>query len=121
MRSLIEFERRHHRLLAWHLFLLRFARNLAIAIAIVAAALGLGMLGYAQIEGLDPLDAFLNAAMILSGMGPVAVMTTGAGKLFAGLYALLSGIVVVGATGIVLAPVLHRVLHHLHCDDRGEQ
>lgn len=117
MRTFLEFERRHHRLLAWHLFVLRFARNLAFAVAIIGVALALGMLGYALFEGLAPLDAFHNAAMILSGMGPVAVMTTDAGKLFAGVYALLSGIVVVGATGIALAPVLHRVLHHLHCDE----
>lgn len=120
MRRLLEFERRHHRLLSWHLFLLRVARNLMISVTIIVVALGAGMAGYAYFEDLSAVDAFHNAAMILSGMGPVTSMSSVGGKVFAGIYALLSGIIVVAATGIVLAPVLHRVLHFFHCDDGGK-
>jgi hypothetical protein len=62
------------------------------------------------------IDAFANAAMILSGMGPLSPLQTSAGKLFAGLYALYSGLVVIVALGIILAPVLHRLLHHFHAE-----
>lgn len=75
------------------------------------------ILGYAHLEKLSWLDAFLNAAMILGGMGPVATLQTDAGKLFAGCYALYSGLVVVLATGIALAPIAHRVLHRFNADD----
>jgi hypothetical protein len=75
------------------------------------------MIGYHALEKLRWLDAFLNAAMLLGGMGPVDPMHTDAGKLFAGIYALVCGLVSVLASGIVLAPVAHRVLHALHVDD----
>src|SRR2546426_640617 len=75
------------------------------------------MLGYHQLERLSWLDSFLNAAMILGGMGPVAQLTTGGGKLFAGLYALYSGMVLLVAVGVLLLPVLHRLLHSFHLDE----
>lgn len=111
-------ERRHDRLATQSVFLSRLARNLAIATGIISAALGAGMAGYAHFEGLTAVDAFLNASMILSGMGPVATLTTTGGKVFAGCYALMSGIVVVAATSLLLAPILHRILHHFHCEER---
>lgn len=117
MRWTVEFEGKHQRLASWANFVARIMRNIVLAAFIILLALLIGMAGYAGFEGLAPIDAFLNAAMILSGMGPVAVMTTHAGKIFAGLYALFSGIVIVATTGLILAPVLHRVIHHFHCDD----
>ncbi len=75
------------------------------------------MWGYSAFEGLSAVDAFLNAAMILGGMGPVATLTTTAGKIFAGCYALYSGLVLVVSAGLVLAPVLHNVMHSFHIDD----
>lgn len=85
---------------------------------LVGGGLGIGMAGYHWIVGLPWIDAFLNAAMILGGMGPVDPTPTFAGKLFAGGYALLSGLVLVGVAALVLAPVLHYFAKEL--DEAGE-
>jgi hypothetical protein len=98
----------------------RVTANVLAATLIIGAALFAGMLGYRVTEGMDWLDAFLNAAMLLGGMGPVSTLDTEAGKLFAGVYALLCGLLFVLVSGIVLAPVLHRVLHALKVDDAGD-
>ena len=99
----------------------RLFRSLARSIVLIAMSLAIGVAGYHWIAGLSWVDAFLNASMILGGMGPVAPMdtpeTTAASKIFAACYALFSGLVMVGATGLVLGPVLHRILHRLHLDD----
>lgn len=92
--------------------------NLLAALIIVALALAVGMYGYQETEGMAWIDAFLNSAMLLGGMGPVAPeLHTEAGKLFAGFYAMGSGLVLVLVSGIILAPVFHRVLHALHVSD----
>ena len=83
-----------------------------------AGSLAIGMVGYHVLEQLSWLDAFLNAAMLLGGMGPVAVPVTEGGKLFAGLYALYCGLVVIAVAGIVLVPVAHRILHRFHLEER---
>jgi len=72
------------------------------------------MIGYRSCEGMEWIDAFANASMILSGMGPLEPLKTWGGKLFAGCYALYSGLALIVATGVILAPVLHRVLHNFH-------
>jgi hypothetical protein len=82
----------------------------------IAVSLFIGMLGYHSLERLGWIDAFLNAAMLLGGMGPVNSPVTDAGKLFAGLYALYCGLAVILAAGIILAPVAHRILHRFHVD-----
>jgi hypothetical protein len=84
--------------------------------AVVAVALGIGMAGYHYFEKMGWVDAFENAAMILSGMGPVVTLQTDAGKIFAGCYALFSGLMFITVTGIVLAPVAHRALHKFHLE-----
>jgi hypothetical protein len=91
--------------------------NAAWGTSIITVSLGVGMTGYHVFEKLPWLDAFLNAAMILSGMGPVASLQTDAGKLFAGCYALFSGIVLIMVLGIIFAPVVHRFLHKFHLED----
>jgi len=111
-------EQRGHAVLPMHAFLRRIAFNLTLGLAFIAVSLLAGMAGYAYFEGLGGVDSFLNAAMILSGMGPVAQMHTEAGKMFAGAYALYSGLAVLAAAGLVFAPVLHRLLHHFHADDK---
>jgi hypothetical protein len=83
----------------------------------MALSLGLGVLGYHLTEGLSWLDSLLNASMILGGMGPVDVLHTPAGKLFASFYALFSGAVFLGMAGIVVAPIAHRLLHRLHLEE----
>ena len=118
------YERRHEPLLPVRQFWARLIRHALAGLLVLGVALGVGMAGYAALEGMAPVDAFLNAAMILSGMGPVAEMHTYHGKLFAGVYALFSGLVFVGLLGLVVAPVLHRVLHTFHVarhrDDRED-
>ena len=84
---------------------------------LLLGALSLGVLGYHFIAHLAWIDALLNASMILTGMGPVNTLTTVAGKLFASVYALFSGVFFLAASTVVLAPLLHRLLHHLHIED----
>lgn len=116
VRRLPSYESRKQALASRRKFLRRVALSLLVALLIIAVSLFGGMLGYAYLEGMGWLDAFLNAAMILSGMGPVQPLRTDAGKLFAGCYAIYSGLIVILITGIVLAPIAHRVLHRFHVD-----
>ncbi len=87
------------------------------AFAILLVAVGLGTVGYHTLGQLHWIDAFLNASMILSGMGPVDRLSTATAKLFAALYALFSGLLFVGVVGVVLAPWIHRLLHVTHLDE----
>ena len=98
-------------------FIWRMAACIGISQCLAALALSIGMLGYHLIAGLGWVDSFQNAAMILAGMGPVDQMSTTAAKLFAGLYAIFSGLVFISIMGIVLAPILHRVMHKFHLAD----
>ncbi len=91
--------------------MLRFT---AYAFALIAASLLIGIFGYIGFAHLSMVDAFLNAAMIMGGMGPVSVLSTNAAKIFAGIYALYCGMVLLISVGIMLAPLLHRLLHALH-------
>lgn len=99
-------------------FALRVLRHLALAALLLALSLWLGMAGYEHYEHLAWRDAFLNAAMLLGGMGPVNNPVTPAGKMFAGCYALYAGLMFIVGAGIILAPVAHRMLHLFHCDER---
>lgn len=102
-------------------FVLRMLLHAFLALTVIALSLFVGMMGYQHFERMSWLDAFLNASMLLGGMGPVK--TDGlseAGKLFAGLYALYAGLVFIAVVGIMLAPVVHRVLHRFHWADERE-
>lgn len=112
-----DYEGREEPLLTRRAFVVRLLRHLGLAAGIIAAALGLGAAGYRATEGMPWLDAVLNAAMILAGMGPVDVLHTTAGKLFASAYALFSGVVFLAVAGVLVAPVAHRVLHRFHLDE----
>ncbi len=101
-------------------FLRRLLLHGLLALALVLVSLGIGMAGYHYLEDRDWLDAFLNAAMLLGGMGPVNKIKTDGGKLFAGFYALYAGLVFLVAVAIALAPAVHRVLHRLHLDESDE-
>lgn len=108
------YEPRHHPPLARPHFLRRLAAHFAVACGLVVGSLLIGMAGYAYFEGLGWRDAFLNASMLLGGMGPVEAPQTPGGKLFAGLYALYAGLIFLVTAAILLAPVLHRLMHKFH-------
>jgi hypothetical protein len=116
MRRLLDYESRAQALASRSRFARRVALSILAALLIIGLSLLAGMAGYAYFEGMSWIDAFLNAAMILSGMGPVQPLTTDAGKLFAGCYAIYSGLIVILSTGLVLAPIAHRLLHRFHVD-----
>lgn len=110
------FEHKHQTLAPFPIFLRRLARFVGIAVALVAAALCIGIAGYHWIAGLPWADALLNASMILSGMGPVNALPNTPAKIFASLYALFSGLVFIAVMGLVLSPLLHRMMHTFHVD-----
>jgi len=111
------YERRHESLLPRGAFLVRLARHATVGGGLVLVSLAIGVFGYHAIAGLDWIDSIENAAMILTGMGPVSPMPTDGAKLFASAYALFSGVVFVTSIGVVVTPVLHRLLHHFHVED----
>ena len=91
-------------------------RSALIGFTLIAIALFIGMLGYHVTERMSWVDAFLNASMILSGMGPANEMMTTQGKLFAGFYALFSGLAFVALVAIMLAPAVHKFFHKIHLE-----
>ena len=99
-----------------HVFIRRLLTSAALGLTLVMLSLAVGMAGYHGYEGLSWLDAFLNASMILSGMGPLMQPATTGGKLFAGLYALYSGLAVLVIAGVMFGPVVHRFLHRFHIE-----
>lgn len=100
------------------MFVRRLFVHLSIAIALIAASVAIGMAGYVGLEHLTALDAFLNTAMLLGGMGPVNAPVTPAGKLFAGFFALYAGLVFIVTAALLFTPLLHRLMHRFHWDDR---
>jgi hypothetical protein len=111
------FEHRTKPLLPRKEYFRRIVRHTALGFAVITVALSIGMAGYHFFEKLPWIDAFVNAAMILSGMGPVSTLQTDAGKIFAGCYALFSGLALIAILGIIFAPVVHRALHRFHLED----
>jgi hypothetical protein len=114
------YESRRQPLLTREKFIKRMLGHLAIAMSLLVVSLAVGMLGYMFFEHLSWIDAFLNAAMLLGGMGPVNPPLTASGKLFAGLYALYAGLVFIVTAALLFTPILHRVMHRLHWDDNVE-
>jgi hypothetical protein len=116
----LRFEHRKQEPLSTMRFCRRLVTYLASAFVVVGAALGIGMIGYHSLESLGWVDAFLNASMILGGMGPVSQLNTNAGKLFAGVYALFSGLVFLVVAGLMFGPLVHRLLHLFHYEAESE-
>ena len=110
------FEHHSHPLLPQDRYLRRLALSILAGLSVIVLSLGAGMTGYHVFESLSWLDSFLNASMLLSGMGPLTAPQTDNGKLFAGLYALYCGFVVILVSGMVFAPVVHRTLHRFHLE-----
>ena len=116
------FEHRQQPLASRSEFTKRVLRFSALAAGILSFSLGIGVVGYHVFEGLSWLDSLLNASMILGGMGPVASIQTVAGKWFASLYALFSGMIILVAAGVMVTPILHRILHHFHLEmEEGDE
>lgn len=116
----MRYERIHQPLATIPVFFSRVAWSLLWAGLLIGGSLLIGMIGYHLFEHMPWIDAFANAAMILSGMGPLAPMATEGGKLFAGLYALYSGLVLIAVSGLVLAAPLHRLLHRFHIQEADQ-
>lgn len=116
------FERHDQELLSRRLFLQRVARYLGAALLLVGVSWIIGIVGYRLLENMSWIDAILNSAMILGGMGPVNPLQTDAGKLFASVYALFSGIIFLVSVGVFIAPIFHRILHqfHLEADEEND-
>ncbi|MDO8552276.1 MAG: hypothetical protein Q7S01_01960 [bacterium] len=113
------YERHHEPLISRKAYLRRIVRSGGLAAASILAALFLGVSGYHWIEGIPWVDSILNAAMILGGMGPLGPLQSTAGKLFAGFYALYSGLALILITAIVFAPLVHRLLHRFHIERKS--
>jgi len=111
------FEHKDSPLLTRAQFLLRLLRNAGFGLLLILFSLGFGMCGYHFLENLSWIDAFANASMILSGMGPLGELKTNSGKIFAGCYALYSGLAIIVVIGITFAPVVHRFMHKFHLED----
>jgi hypothetical protein len=109
----------HHRqpLASRKTFTRRLLNNAVLVLGILLVSLGVGMCGYHFLEGLSWIDSLLNASMILGGMGPVNTLQTTAGKIFASVYALYSGVILLASVGVLAAPILHRFLHRFHLQD----
>jgi vacuolar-type H+-ATPase subunit I/STV1 len=108
------FEHTSEPLLPRRAFVARLLQSFVAGALLVLFSLALGMLGYRWLEGLNWIDAFLNSAMLMAGMGPVNAPLSFGGKLFAGLYALYCGLVLILVAGLIFAPVVHRSLHKFH-------
>jgi hypothetical protein len=113
-------ERRGQPLAPHWLFYRRLSINFALGLALILVSLAAGMLGYRYLEGLSWLRSFGHAAMILGGMGPYSEPVNDNSKLFEGIYAIYCGLLLIGVTGLILAPVFHRVMHQLHLPDETD-
>ena len=114
---MMRFENKNKELLPFRQFLTRVLRYFFYALILIIISVGIGTAGYRYFGGLTWVDAFYNACMILTGMGPVNVMQDNAAKVFSSLYALFSGIAFLSTVAIFFAPIAHRFLHMLHIDD----
>lgn len=104
-------------ILPFRKFRIRLLKNFIWACLILLLSLLAGILGYHFLEGLSWVDSMLNAAMILTGMGPIHALTNDSAKIFATIYALYSGVAFLTVIAVFMAPVIHRFMHHFHFDD----
>lgn len=113
---MFRYESRAQTLISKAAFIGRLLHSVYVVCLFIGVSLGVGMLGYRYFESMSWTDSFLNASMILGGMGPVDPMKTDAGKIFAGLYALFSGLAFLVMAGFLFGPIAHRILHSFHYD-----
>ena len=113
------FEHRREKPISSAAFRVRLGKYILGSLLLITAALCAGMVGYRTFESFSWTDSFLNASMILGGMGPVSELKTEGGKLFAGCYALFSGLIFIMSAGLVFAPLVHRLFHKFHFEDES--
>lgn len=116
--SWLRYERRTDQLAPRSVFIKRIIASLVVAFGIISVSLVIGISGYHYIAGFNWIDSLLEASMILGGMGPIKELPNDAAKIFASLYALFSGLVLIALMGIILSPVVHRVMHKFHVDEK---
>ena len=121
MRGWWQYEHRADALAPRSIFIKRIIGSLGIALCVIAFGLTLGILGYRFIAGFGWIDSLLEASMILGGMGPVNELHGDGAKIFASVYALFSGLIVLALMGIMLSPVVHRVMHKFHVDEEDSE
>ena len=114
------YETKQKPLISRRAFFTRMARHILVAAVLIAVSLLIGTAGYHFLARLSWIDAFLNASMILGGMGPIDALHATPAKLFAALYALYAGFVLLISVGIMIAPVFHRLLHHFHLERKSD-
>jgi hypothetical protein len=114
------YERRSNPLLSRRKFYHRMKRSVMMALALIGGSLIIGMAGYHFFEDLGWVDSFANASMILSGMGPLGELKTNGGKIFAGCYALFSGVAFLTSVAVVFAPLFHRFIHKFHLESEKD-
>lgn len=121
MKHLLKFEKRRNKLASRSVFSQRLLRHGLVAFGTIIVALAIGMAGYMGFEGMGFTDAFVNSAMILSGMGPMGELQFNSAKIFAGIYAIVCGLLIFAVAGLMLLPVFHRVLHNFHVDENDKK
>ena len=121
MRRLLSFESKGQRVASQSVFYGRLARNALFSLGFVSVSLFIGTCGYIYFENMRLVDAFANASMILASMGPLTPLLTTGGKIFASLYAIFSGLLLIGISTLMLAPVFHRILHRFHVDEKDAE
>lgn len=112
------FERRHEKLAPTPVFIKRMAAWVGMAVLLIGVVLFIGIAGYHWLAGFEWVQSLLEASMILGGMGPVNPLPSDGAKVFASIYALFSGLFFIGIMGIVLGPIVHRMLHKFHVDEK---
>lgn len=115
------FERKNQQIAPVSVFIKRLAGYSTVAILLISVSLFIGIGGYHWLAGLSWVDSLLNASMILGGMGPVNSLDNTTAKVFASLYALFSGLVFIAVMGIIFSPIIHRILHKFHVDEKDLQ
>lgn len=118
---MFRYEHRSRQPISKAAFLVRLSHSFLVGALLIGLSLALGMFGYSHFEGLSLTDSFLNASMILGGMGPVNEMKSEAGKISAGLYALYSGLAFLVLAGLLFGPIAHRILHRFHYGTQQKQ
>ena len=116
--SWLMYERKHEALAPRSVFVKRIIASLVVAFCLILVALLIGIGGYHFLAGFNFVDSLLEASMILGGMGPVNQLPNDGAKVFASIYALFSGLILIALMGIILAPVAHRIMHKFHVDEK---